>query len=235
MAPRACGGVARRARRPRPALCAAAAGWRLGSRGVIRRRPLAPARVDQGAWPGRNGTTAQASSPWPLGWTTVTASRCRLAARFRLGGPPHGPQRAVKVQRPGLRLCHHAVEIPPAVVRKCAGSLVDTTASAIAAPDPPVGSVAICVLAAWFSTRPIPRPLCRPRTVDACRTPTRAERRHTRPFVKHQPWPAESGASRKLTGTLPIFPHHSRGPVVCTAVPSLSTATVTGMSLTSNS
>ena len=111
--------------------------------------------------------TAQASSPWPLGWTTVTASRCRLAARFRLGGPPHGPQRAVQVQRPGLRLRHHAVEMPPAVVRKCAGFLVDTTASAIAAPDPPVGSVAICVLAAWFSTRPIPRPLCRPRTVDA--------------------------------------------------------------------
>src|SRR5882672_2190870 len=53
--------------------------------------------------------------------------------------------------------------------------------------------------------------------------------------VKHQPWPAESGASRRLTGTFPIFPHHSRGPVVCTAVPSLSTATVTGMSLTSNS
>ena len=52
------------------------------------------------------------SAPWPLGRTTAIPSRCRPAARFRLGGPPHGPQRAVQVQRPGLRLRHHAVEIP---------------------------------------------------------------------------------------------------------------------------
>ena len=37
------------------------------------------------------------------------------------------------------------------------------------------------------------------------------------------------------TGILPIFERHSFGPVSCTEVPALSTATVTGMSLTSNS
>ena len=37
------------------------------------------------------------------------------------------------------------------------------------------------------------------------------------------------------TGILPIRACHSRGPVWCTEVPSESTATVTGMSLTSNS
>ncbi|CAM3768152.1 hypothetical protein BOFL111202_22270 [Bordetella flabilis] len=37
------------------------------------------------------------------------------------------------------------------------------------------------------------------------------------------------------TGILPILACHSRGPVVCTEVPWASTATVTGMSFTSNS
>jgi hypothetical protein len=37
------------------------------------------------------------------------------------------------------------------------------------------------------------------------------------------------------TGILPIRALHSRGPVSCTDVPRESTATVTGMSLTSNS
>ena len=37
------------------------------------------------------------------------------------------------------------------------------------------------------------------------------------------------------TGILPIFVRHSFGPVWCTEVPALSTATVTGMSFTSNS
>lgn len=37
------------------------------------------------------------------------------------------------------------------------------------------------------------------------------------------------------TGILPIFACHSAGPVLWTEVPLLSTATVTGMSLTSNS
>ena len=37
------------------------------------------------------------------------------------------------------------------------------------------------------------------------------------------------------TGILPIFYCHSRGPVWCTEVPFESTATVTGMSFTSNS
>ena len=61
------------------------------------------------AWQERH--PGQASAPWPLGWTTATTSRCRLAARFRLGGPPHGPQRAVEVQRPGLRC--NAWKYPP--------------------------------------------------------------------------------------------------------------------------
>ena len=38
-----------------------------------------------------------------------------------------------------------------------------------------------------------------------------------------------------LTGILPIFACHSLGPVMCTELPCESTATVTGMSLTSNS
>jgi len=42
-------------------------------------------------------------------------------------------------------------------------------------------------------------------------------------------------AQATATGILPIFACHSFGPVLCTLVPSLSTATVTGMSLTSNS
>ena len=37
------------------------------------------------------------------------------------------------------------------------------------------------------------------------------------------------------TGILPIFARHSAGPVRCTALPPESTATVTGMSFTSNS
>jgi hypothetical protein len=37
------------------------------------------------------------------------------------------------------------------------------------------------------------------------------------------------------TGILPIFTRHSAGPVSCTEVPLLSTATVTGMSCTVNS
>lgn len=37
------------------------------------------------------------------------------------------------------------------------------------------------------------------------------------------------------TGILPILACHSAGPVLCTEVPALSTATVTGMSFTSNS
>ncbi len=37
------------------------------------------------------------------------------------------------------------------------------------------------------------------------------------------------------TGIFPIFACHSAGPVWCTEVPRLSTATVTGMSFTSNS
>ena len=37
------------------------------------------------------------------------------------------------------------------------------------------------------------------------------------------------------TGILPIFACHSRGPVLCTDSPLESTATVTGMSCTSNS
>ena len=37
------------------------------------------------------------------------------------------------------------------------------------------------------------------------------------------------------TGILPIFACHSFGPVWCTLLPRLSTATVTGMSCTSNS
>ena len=37
------------------------------------------------------------------------------------------------------------------------------------------------------------------------------------------------------TGILPIFACHSRGPVMCADVPPESTATVTGMSTTSNS
>ena len=37
------------------------------------------------------------------------------------------------------------------------------------------------------------------------------------------------------TGILPIFARHCAGPVLCTALPSVSTATVTGMSFTSNS
>ncbi len=37
------------------------------------------------------------------------------------------------------------------------------------------------------------------------------------------------------TGIFPILACHSRGPVVCTEVPCASTATVTGISLTSNS
>ena len=43
------------------------------------------------------------------------------------------------------------------------------------------------------------------------------------------------GCQATLTGILPIRACHSRGPVVCTLVPWASTATVTGMSLTSNS
>ena len=88
---------------------------RLGSTAAWRRGRGAspPAQIDPGGmtWQERHHT-AWASAPWPLGRTTATPSRCRLAARFRLGGPPHGPQRAVEVQRPGLRLRHHAVEIP---------------------------------------------------------------------------------------------------------------------------
>ncbi len=52
------------------------------------------------------------------------------------------------------------------------------------------------------------------------------------------PW----GRGRRLfgyyavaTGILPIFACHSFGPVLCTEVPPASTATVTGMSTTSNS
>jgi hypothetical protein len=43
------------------------------------------------------------------------------------------------------------------------------------------------------------------------------------------------GAHTTVTGIFPIFACHSRGPVLCTLVPSALTATVTGMSLTSNS
>jgi OFA family oxalate/formate antiporter-like MFS transporter len=43
------------------------------------------------------------------------------------------------------------------------------------------------------------------------------------------------GPQAAATGILPIRACHSRGPVSCTDVPSESTATVTGMSLTSNS
>jgi hypothetical protein len=43
------------------------------------------------------------------------------------------------------------------------------------------------------------------------------------------------GNQATLTGILPIFACHSFGPVMCTEVPSESTATVTGMSFTSNS
>jgi hypothetical protein len=37
------------------------------------------------------------------------------------------------------------------------------------------------------------------------------------------------------TGIFPILARHSAGPALCTALPAESTATVTGMSLTSNS
>ena len=50
------------------------------------------------------------------------------------------------------------------------------------------------------------------------------------------PWSAaRRGAHAATTGILPIRACHSRGPVWCTLVPLASTATVTGMSLTSNS
>jgi hypothetical protein len=49
------------------------------------------------------------------------------------------------------------------------------------------GFVAIRVLAADSAPDPSCGPPCRPQTLDACRTPTRAETRHTRPSVKHQP------------------------------------------------
>ncbi len=43
------------------------------------------------------------------------------------------------------------------------------------------------------------------------------------------------GVYSTTTGIFPIRACHSRGPVLCTEVPALSTATVTGMSCTSNS
>jgi hypothetical protein len=43
------------------------------------------------------------------------------------------------------------------------------------------------------------------------------------------------GAQAVATGILPIFACHSFGPVWCTEVPFESTATVTGISATSNS
>jgi len=65
--------------------------------------------------------------------------------------------------------------------------------------------------------------------------PTRADCyapvKRSMPARTRRPGRAYSAA----TGILPIFACHSRGPVWCTEVPSLDTATVTGMSLTSNS
>jgi hypothetical protein len=47
--------------------------------------------------------------------------------------------------------------------------------------------------------------------------------------------PLTADGQTLTTGIFPIFARHSAGPDLCTALPSLSTATVTGMSLTSSS
>ena len=57
----------------------------------------------------------------------------------------------------------------------------------------------------------------------------------TRPVSRAGFWAGRDAGQATATGILPIFACHSLGPVSCTLVPFESTATVTGMSFTSNS
>ncbi len=71
-----------------------------------------------------------------------------------------------------------------------------------------------------------------------CRGGPRAEGlecQECRGDIRHAHPARDPGAQATETGILPIFACHSRGPVWWTEVPLESTATVTGMSWTSNS